>query len=253
MATSLGNLKPQETSQPLAGTIDASQAHVPLTDDNTMDLAFGSVKSRKALTVKDKSAKVEATSSLAVTRTGTYKVATKKGKDADRTMASSSETRTKHITSSPKKASVHHRSLGRESLKQLSPGELLKKMNKKLLGSSQTPVLKNTQLSSTLAPTGSSSVWMSKSRCLGPSSNTSITLASETTVAPTSSADSRAPSLVDANASSIKYLPRPAHKKRRNPDTQPRQESPLFSHSQESGTPEKVASESRYELRKRKR
>ncbi|KAF9385178.1 hypothetical protein CPB97_005063 [Podila verticillata] len=126
-------------------------------------------------------------------------------------------------------------------------------MNKKLLGRSQTPVLKSTQLSSTLAPTGSNSVWMSKSTRLGPSSNTSIVLASKTKAAPAPPVGPRTSSLVDANASLEDLKPGPAHKKRRNPDTQQRQESPLPSHSQEPGTPEKVASEPRYELRKRKK
>ncbi|KFH72733.1 hypothetical protein MVEG_03022 [Podila verticillata NRRL 6337] len=252
-APSLSNLKLQDTSQPLTGTIDASKTHVALTDDDTMDLVFGSVKSRRTSTVKNKYAKVEGIASLAVARTSCYKVATKKGKHTARTMASSSESRTKHITSSPKQTSGHRRLLSRESLKQLSPGELLKKMNKKLLGRSQTPVLKSTQLSSTLAPTGSNSVWMSKSTRLGPSSNTSIALASQTKIAAALPADPRTSFLVDANASLEHLKPGPAHKKRRNPDTQQRQQSPLPSHSQESGTPEKVASEPRYELRKRKK
>ncbi|KAF9421317.1 hypothetical protein BGZ94_008867 [Podila epigama] len=49
---------------------------------------------------------------------------------------------------------------GVESLKKMSPSQLLKIMNKKLLGRSQTPLLKNSQLSSTVAPSGSKSVWV---------------------------------------------------------------------------------------------
>ncbi|KAG0329687.1 hypothetical protein BG004_002280 [Podila humilis] len=52
---------------------------------------------------------------------------------------------------------------GADLRKHLSPSELLKKMNKKLLGRSKTPLLKSTPMASTLTPAGSRSVWTSKS------------------------------------------------------------------------------------------
>ncbi|KAG0356276.1 hypothetical protein BG005_004815 [Podila minutissima] len=140
--TDLSKAKVQEPSQPLAGA-DVPQVHVP-SDDNTVDLAVGSAKPRGAMS-KDKSTKAKPTGGSPVARNGDKVVTKKSGKNTDR-IASSGETRTMHILGPPKQTSVHHRLLGRESLKQLSPGELLKKMNKKLLGRSQTPVLKNTQL-----------------------------------------------------------------------------------------------------------
>ncbi|KAF9302468.1 hypothetical protein BGZ74_005317 [Mortierella antarctica] len=140
--TDLSKAKVQEPSQPLAGA-DVPQVHVP-SDDNTVDLAVGSAKPRGAMS-KDKSTKAKPTGGSPVAGNGDKVVTKKSGKNTDR-IASSGETRTMHILGPPKQTSVHHRLLGRESLKQLSPGELLKKMNKKLLGRSQTPVLKNTQL-----------------------------------------------------------------------------------------------------------
>ncbi|KAG0034925.1 hypothetical protein BGZ82_005536 [Podila clonocystis] len=258
--TGLSKSKVQEISQPLAGT-DVPQVLVP-SDDNPEDLAFRSAKPRGTIS-KDKSTKAETTGSSPAAGRGKKVAMKRSSKDTDR-MASSGKTRTMHILDSPKQTSAHHRLLGRESLKQLSPGELLKKMNKKLLGRSQTPVLKNTQLSCTLAPTGSSSVWMPKSTRLGTCSSIATTLASRTTVA-LPAPDLQPSSFVDASAGLIKDKEFPAKTvplgdpksglvhKRRRPDAQPRQEIPLPSHSQESGTPEKDAPEARYELRKRKK
>ncbi|KAG0034035.1 hypothetical protein BGZ81_006376 [Podila clonocystis] len=97
-----------------------------------------------------------------------------------------------------------------------------------------------------------------------PSDDNPEDLAFRTTVALPAS-DRQASSFVDASAGLIKDKELPAkmvplcnpksglvHKKRR-PDSQSRQENPLPSHSQESGTPEKDAFEPRYELRKRKK
>ncbi|KAG0074344.1 hypothetical protein BGZ93_011016 [Podila epicladia] len=257
--TTLSKLTVHETSRPLAGTV-VPQAHVPA-DDNMVDLACGPAKPRGAMS-KDKSTKVKPTGSSPVAGSGDRVVTKKSGKNTDR-RASSGETRTIRILGSPKQAPVHHRLLGRASLKQLSPGELLKKMNKKLLGRSQTPVLKNTQMSSTLAPTGSSSVWMPKSTRLGPGSSITTNLSSGTTVTPLPTTDLQASLIVGESTSLIKDKENPAktvplgdpklgHEKR-HADAQTRQESLLPSCSRESGTLETETSERRYDLRKRKK
>lgn len=242
--------------------IHAPRVHV-LSDDKTEDLTFGPAKPRGTMS-KEKSTKARPTGGSPAARRAIRVAKKKNGKDADR-VASPDETRTRHILSSPKQTSVYHRSLGRESLKKLSPGELLKKMNKRLLGRSQTPILKNTQLTSTLAPTGSSSVWMPKNTRLESSSNIATTRANGATVVPPSPNDPQVSSFVGAGASMTKYKELPAKmvpfddpksrlvQKKRRLDAQPRQGSHLPSYSQESGAPEKSASEPRYELRKRKK